>query len=340
MRLRSLLAAPLMLALSFIACTGSDTTDGPPQSDPKDKAPATKKSEPFDIAMVTFAGYAPLYLAKDKGFFGDLEVRFHRIEEIPSIRAGVARGELEAYLATLDIAQDSDSKPPGKAVWAIDESNGGDGVIVGPGITDLKQLKGKKVAAEPGLPPNFVLLYLLHKNGMALSDVQFQDMTTQNAATAFISGAVDAAGIYEPFLSQAKSQRTGSSVVISSADTPGLIVDLIFASEATLAKRPEDVKTVIAGWRKAVDYIEKNPEEANSIMAKSFGLEVAEFTDIVGGITWLDLDDNNRLYGTSAAPGPVYSAFGEVNEVLKRNRASVYPSKAPDYLIRDFIPAN
>jgi hypothetical protein len=39
--------------------------------------------------MVTFAGYAPLYLAKEKGFFGDLNVELRRIEEFPSIRAAM-----------------------------------------------------------------------------------------------------------------------------------------------------------------------------------------------------------------------------------------------------------
>ena len=33
----------------------------------------------FKIGMVTFAGYAPLYLAKEKGFFGDLTVELQRI---------------------------------------------------------------------------------------------------------------------------------------------------------------------------------------------------------------------------------------------------------------------
>jgi len=39
---------------------------------------------------------------------------------------------------------------------------------------------------------------------MTLKDVQYKDMSTQNAETAFVSRAVDAAGIYEPYLSQAR----------------------------------------------------------------------------------------------------------------------------------------
>ena len=291
----------------------------------------------FDIGMVTFAGYAPLYLAEEKGFFADLDVKFHRIEEIPSIRAGVTGGKLEGYLGTLDIALDTNEKPPGVAVWAIDESSGGDGVVVAEGIENLADLKGMKVAAEPGLPPNFVMMYLLHENGLSLSDVEFQDMTTQNASTAFVSKSVDAAGLYEPFLSTSKDQRKGSKIVISSADTPGLIVDLIFVDESVIATRKDDITKLIVGWNKAVQFISDSPDEAYDIMAKSFDLPVDEFKDIAGGVKWLSLSDNRTLFGTEAADGPIYRQFDVVGNVLRRNRDSVYKAEAKSHLTREFI---
>jgi NitT/TauT family transport system substrate-binding protein len=193
------------------------------------------------------------------------------------------------------------------------------------------------VAGEPGLPPYFIMLYLLHKHGLSLSDVQFQDMTTQNAATAFSSGSVDAAAIYEPFLSQAMKQRSGSRVVVSSAQTPGLIVDLIFVREDVLKARRNDVNKLIAGWRQAVQYIQEKPEDAYRVMAAAFNLPENEFRDIASGIRWLDLEDNRRLFGTPEAAGPLFSSFGTVVEVLRRNRPAVINASADQYLIRDFI---
>jgi NitT/TauT family transport system substrate-binding protein len=302
------------------------------------KKPSQEGSrKPFSIGMVTFAGYAPLYLAKEKGFFGDLDVQLQRIEDIPSIRAAMSRGDLDAYLATPDIALDTNAKPPGKAVWAIDESAGGDGVVVSGDISDLAGLKGKKVAAEPGLPPNFVLLYLLYQNGMALQDVKYQDMTTQNAAAAFASKTVDAAGIYEPYLSQAIKQRKGSRVVISSAQTPGLVVDLVFVRDDAVSSRATDIAKLIEGWRKAMKFIQDSPDEAYAIMAKSFNLPINEFKDTVGGIRWLDRPQNMALFGTEATPGPLYKNFSIVGDVLRRNRPEVYQAKTEDYLVRTFI---
>jgi NitT/TauT family transport system substrate-binding protein len=315
-----------LLAIVLVGCGKLNTT-----------APTAK--QPFNIGMVTFAGYAPLYLAKEKGFFGDLEVNLKRIEEIPSIRAGMSNGELEAYLATPDIALDTNSKPPGRAVWAIDESAGGDGVVVAGDIHDLSGLKGKKIAAEPGLPPHFVLLYLLYQNGLSSKDVSIQDMTTQNAAAAFTSKSVDAAGIYEPYLSTAEKQRPGSRVVISSKQTPDMIVDLIFVGDNVIASRSADISKIIAGWRKAMDFIKSNPDEAYAIMAKSFNLSVSDFKDTVSGIVWTDIADNRRLFGTDNSPGPLYKNFTVVRDVLRRNRSEVFDAKPEDHLTRSFIQA-
>lgn len=315
-----------LVAGLFVGCLDFPTTS---------RELPTRKS--FNIGMVTFAGYAPLYLAKEKGFFGNLEINLQRIEEVPSIRAGMTRGDLDAYLATPDIALDTNSKPVGRAVWAIDESAGGDGVVVSGDIHTLSDLKGKKVAAEPGLPPNFVFLYLLHQNGLSSKDVEFQDMSTQNAAAAFASGAVDAAGIYEPYLTTAMKQRKGSRVVISSAQLPDMIVDLIFVRDDVIASRQQDVAKIIEGWRKAITFIKEYPDEANDIMARSFNLPVNDFKDVVSGIRWLDLQENRRLFGTDDAPGSLYNNFTVIGDVLRRQRPDVYTAKTEDHLGRAFI---
>jgi len=291
--------------------------------------------QPIDLGMVTFAGYAPLYLAQEKGFFGNVDVRLHRIEEVASLRAGVTSGKLSGYLATTDIALDTNSQPPGVAVWAVDESAGGDGVVVN-GITKLDELRGKTVAAEPGLPPHFILLYLLHRNGLSIADVHFQDMSTQDAATAFASGKVQAAGLYEPYLRRTAKQRPGSRIVVSSAETPGLIVDLIFLRKDVL-QRTQAVDALINGWRRALQYIHESPDDAYRIMSKAFNLSVPDFREAAAAVRWLDLRENQALFGTSSQPGPLYSNFVKIHEILRHNRPGVFPAIADDQLSRQYV---
>lgn len=315
-----------IVLLNTLSCVGQN---------PANKPQTTKLSgKSFDIAMVTFPGYAPLYLAQEKGFFGKLEVKLHRIEDIATMRTGMARKELEAYLATTDIALDTNSRPEGVAIWAIDESSGGDGVVVKNGIESLADLKGKKIATEPGFPPHFILLYLLKQANLSSSDVKLQDMTTLGASTAFTSKSVDAAAIYEPYLTQATKDRKGSKVIISSADVPGLIVDSIFVREDVLA-REGDILQLIKGWRKAVAYIQINPEESYKIMAKAYNMDVKDFKDIASAVRWLDLDDNQKLYGDGN--GLLFKNFTKIREVLKANRRGVYDAKPEEHLSSRFV---
>lgn len=139
------------------------------------------------IGMVTFPGYAPLYLAEEKGFFEGVDVELRRIESISDTRAAMRSGGINMYAATYDIYQSTKEVAPiGVGFLTIDESHGGDGIAVASGINSIAELRGKKVGAEAGFPPYFILQYLLDEEGMTLQDVDFQDLPTTDAGNALL----------------------------------------------------------------------------------------------------------------------------------------------------------
>ena len=284
------------------------------------------------IGMVTFPGYAPLYLAKEKKLFEGVDVNLVRIESIGDLRAAMNSGKIDMYAATYDIFEAVENNtPPGIGFLAIDESHGGDGVAVSKDIKDLKDLKGKSVAAEPGFPPYFILQYLLNKEGMSLADINFKDLPSADAGNAFVSGQVDVAATYEPYLSISANKRDGASVLVSSADTPGLIVDFLFASEDLVKNDKEVLKRIADGWFAAVNYWKQNPDESVKIMAKSFGVDNAEMEDIKSGISWLTLEDNQKLFDKKQ-PNNAYETFDLVGDILESNNSAGVRVKSSDKL--------
>ncbi len=274
------------------------------------------------IGIVTFPGYAPLYLAKEKSLFKDIEVDIVRIETIGDLRAAMNSGKIDMYGATYDIFQAVEEHvPPGIGFLAIDESHGGDGVVVSGDIHELKDLKGKKVGAEPGFPPYFILQYLLNKEGLSLTDVDFKDLPSSDAGNAFVSKQIDIAGTYEPYLSISASNRDGAKVLVSSADTPGLIIDLLFASEKLVEHDQETLRKISDGWFDAVEYWKNNPDESMQIMAKSFGIEKTEMEEIKSGISWLTLEDNQKLFDKRQQHN-AYDTFDLVGDILERNHSA------------------
>jgi len=281
-----------------------------------------KEIEKIRIGMVTFPGYAPLYLAKEKHLFENVDVDLVRIESIGDLRAAMMSGKIDIYAATFDIFQTTEKlEPPGVGFLAIDESDGADGLVVSEKIKDIADLKGKKVAAEPGLPPYFVLQYMLNKANLTLKDVDFKDVASQDAGNAFVAGKLDAAGTYEPYLSKSKELRKGSKVLVSSKDTPGLIVDLLFASDQLLKNKPQVLKAVADGWFKAVEYWQSQPDTAMDIMSKSFGIPKQELIDMKTRLKWMTKDDNIRLFD-SAAPNNAFETFDLVGDILVKNNSN------------------
>jgi NitT/TauT family transport system substrate-binding protein len=180
-------------------------------------------------------------------------------------------------------------------------------------------------------------MYLLHENGLSIRDVQIKDMSTQNASAAFVGGAVDAAGLYEPYLTTSTKRRQGSRVVVSSAQLPGLIVDLMFASESAIQKRSSDIRAVIDGWNKAIAFIGTNHDDAFTIMAKAFNLPVSEFTDIVGGIRWLHTNDNTALFGGAKGDSPLAKTMQTVVGVLQRHYPQTYGTAPSSVIDSSFV---
>ena len=277
-------------------------------------------AEKVTIAMVTFPGYAPLYVADELNLWGaDIDVEIVRIESIGDMRAALNSGNIDMYAATYDIFQAVEGTvPEGVAFLAIDKSNGGDGVVVQDGINSLSDLKGKKVAAEPGFPPFFVLQYLLNEEGLTLDDVELLDVTSQDAGTAFVAGQVDVAATYEPYLSISKDKVEGATILASSADTPNLIVDFLFASEEAMSEKSEALSAVARGWFAAVDYIEEGDNDAYDIMGEAFGTDAAEIRDFELGLSWLDRSDNDALFDATKANN-AYDTFTLVGDILESN---------------------
>ncbi len=275
----------------------------------------------FEIGFNEWVGFAPFFLAKEKGYFGDLDVKLHFIDLEGDKRAGLYSGRLQMICETMDMFQTNRDKTdyPGKIVFAVDESLGGDGVVAVAGVTSIKELKGKTVVSEPGLPAHFVLQYLLHKEGMTLEDVELKDMTSADAAAAFIAGRADVAGTYEPYLTKALSKVDGAHLLASTKDLPGLIVDVAIVTDKTLAERRSDVEVIYRGWCRAVRDLESDPEEAVRIMAKVFKLDAKEFNETRSGLRYINNKANRRLFGAEAKPTPIVETFEAVGKILKEN---------------------
>ncbi len=268
------------------------------------------------IGLVTWLGYGPFYVAKEKGFFADngLEVELMRIEGDAERRAAIASGDLDAIALTLDsmiVLRASGTLV--KTVMAIDQSNGGDGIVAKQEIDTIEALKGREIAFPTGLPSHFFLYSVLTKHGMKMADVKPVVMGADAAGAAFAAGQIDVAVTWEPWLSKAR-EMSGGHILMDSKRHPGAIEDVLFVREDVIAKHPDRIQSLIEGWFEAVDFVGENPGEAKAIMGKAFGMSPEEVETLLPSIIYEGREGNARAFGSPGSPGGLYSLYDRISD--------------------------
>ncbi|NEO34719.1 MAG: aliphatic sulfonate ABC transporter substrate-binding protein, partial [Symploca sp. SIO3C6] len=208
-----------------------------------------------------------------------------------------AAGQLDGNCQTLNdtISFAADAVNGEVVVLVNDNSAGNDKIIVAEGINSLEDLKGKTVGLEEGVVDDFLLTLALEDNGMSRDDIVIKNLETGAAAAAFASGQIDAVGAWPPYW-QIALEREGSKELLSSVDYPGAIPDLLAMSQTVIDEQPEQVQAIVNTWFDVLEFMDKNPEEADKIMAERAGVTVDEFQKFKEGTRMFTIEDNLEAF--------------------------------------------
>lgn len=280
------------------------------------KAPLPK----VKVAINTWPGLGPYYVAHEKGFDREegVEIEVIMTEDTVARNSSLVAGEVDLVGITLDnIVIARSNGVPMTVVGESDFSNGGDGILAKRTIRSVTDLRGKRIACPEGLPSQFFLLYLLEKHGIGLKEItQVPVDDGGQAGTLFASGKVDAAVTWDPWISQANEKTKGAGhVIVTTRDTPGLILGIVAANRNTLAERVDRIARAQRAWFKAVQYCRDHPAETNAIMAAKYNVPIAEFGPMLAGAKLADLEETKKTFGTPSAPGPIVQLARDASRI-------------------------
>jgi len=292
---------------------------------------AAQAADPLRIGYSDWPGWVAWQVAIEKGWFKEagVDVNFEWFDYVASMDA-FAAGKLDAVAMTNgDTLVTGSSGAQGVMIIVNDYSNGNDMIVARPGITSVKELKGKKIGVEVGFVSHLMLLNALQSAGLSEGDVTLVNVPTNETPQVLASGDVDAIVAWQPNSGQALAQVPGSTAVSTSRDAPGLIYDVLAVSPASLASRKADWEKVAKVWYRVVDYVydPKTQPDALAIMAARVGLAAEQYRPILDGTKILSLaeaqaalkkgDGFNSLYGSSQ----IADDFNVKNEVYKERQA-------------------
>ena len=159
-------------------------------------------AKPITIGYSDWPGWVAWDIAEQKGFFkkrgANVQLKWFPVytDSLSALTAGQVDANCQAWGDTMGpLAQGL----PLTAVIVNDNSAGNDAMIAAPGITSVKQLKGKKVATELGTVDHFLMLKALEANGMTEKDVDYVNLPVQDCPPAMLAKRVDAAVVWGAF---------------------------------------------------------------------------------------------------------------------------------------------
>ncbi|MCB0138847.1 MAG: ABC transporter substrate-binding protein [Caldilineaceae bacterium] len=296
----------LLTALMLCAgCWGSSSADESEGAVAKAEAGpnlgANVEGRPIVIGYSNWAGWWPWYIAEKEGLFEkhglDVELRWYDnyLESMESFAAGEIDGNTQTLNDTVSFAVDAVNGEV--AVLVTDNSAGDDKIIVTADIQSVNDLVGKKIGLEEGVVEDFLLTLALLEAGLRRSDVEIANMETGAAAAAFASGEFDGVGTFPPF-GLVALKRQGSHELITSANYPGAIPDLLVVSQTLIDKRPEDVQKLIDVWFDVIGFMKVDSKRAQTLMAERAGVTLDEVQLFEGGVRFFSVQDNLNAFAS------------------------------------------
>lgn len=288
-KLYALFLLSLGLAITFTpACTGEHETATP---------------KPLRVGWSLWPGWYPIVIAREKGFFAKHGVDVDPIlyDSYTDIFSDFAAGSLDAAHGGLYELLKS-NVPSMKVVLATDYSDGAEGLVVTPDITDPADLKGKRIGIQGALSGSeFIILTLLRRHGLARSDLTLLDVGPEIVLET-MPDRIQGGYTWEPFLS--KALQKGYKVLFTTADTPGMIPDVIAFQGNVVQQRAREVQAFVDAWFEAQEYWLAHRAEGDALIAKTLGFKPEEIS--LEGCHVLTRQDNLEAFEKTAAPSSLF----------------------------------
>ena len=195
------------------------------------------------------------------------------------VRAGLLSGELDIAAVPVNMAAALYNKTGGEILTLAANTLGVLYIVEkGDTVQSMADLAGKKIlAAGQGSTPEYVINYLLEKNGLTDSvEVEYVSEHAE-AVTQMAAGSADLILVPEPFVTTALSKVEGARVAldltqewakVSDAD---MVMGCLVVSKAFAEADPQALRHFMTQYAVSADYCTSHPAEA-AVFIEEFGI--------------------------------------------------------------------
>ena len=295
--------------------------------------------EPINLIMNVWPGYGYAVIAEELEFFEDngVQVKVKVVKEYPeSQRSFLDDGYDGVFIVYSDVILLNSKGIPLQVVYVTDYSNGGDVIVSKADITTVADLKGKTVSVEEfNSFSHLFLLDLLRRNGLTESDVTLVEIPAHQVVAALDSGVIDAGHTWTP--TQSKAIAKGYRLLATSAETPGIITDVLAFKKSVVEKRSEDIRKVVKSLNQAYRFQNTDENTALNIMSERLEVYPRELKEVLEGIKQLDLEENKEAFTPSTEFTSLYVSGEYILNIFEENGVITNPIDIEDILAPEIV---
>ena len=256
-----------------------------------------KKSDKVKIGVTQWTGCYAWYALDKLEIYDKYNVDVE-VVMFPNFSDGInalASGDIDTYITSTTSALNTFANGNDVQIILVEDySLGADAAVVKPEIQSIEDLRGKTVAAELGTGNYILMQEYLAQHGLTEKDYNYVNMSAGDAGNAFISGHVDCAMLWDPYVTE--SINAGGHILFTSADEEGIISLTTLANKKAISEKTEALKNVINAWFDGVDRINLNDKEFISAMAESAGITYEEFVKMIETVKFLSREENIKAF--------------------------------------------
>lgn len=275
----------IILAGSMIlltaACSAKPESDSASKNSTASQGDVSASQTDYQYGKIQIPGKdgalcgAPIYIAYDKGFFSEEGFDVELISaDAETRKIGLNNGTIPIVNGDFQFFP---SVEEGINVSVVDGLHNGCIKFLVRNDSDIKEakdLKGKKIGVDEigGTPHQVASVWVENAGISALPDkheVEFVPYSDGNLELeALQKGDIDVAALWDPFGSVAEKEGKAKIIFDLSTDEvfAGKYCCFLYASNKVLEENPDEVAALLRAYRKAQDWISKNPEEAVDII--------------------------------------------------------------------------
>ena len=263
------------------------------------------KKETVVYGGSTWLGHYPVWVGVKKGYFEQkgLDISFKQFHASSARMGSLLAGDLD-FASTGSISALALMAYGVHSFYVVatqDSYATVEGIIATKDISNIRDLKGKKIAVTFASSSHVLVLDALENNGLDPGrDVSLINLKVSEMPAAFRSGEVDACGVWTPFFNRLLAVEgahtlmddTAFSLYRSHEIGPG--PDLLVVSKKLPERRPETTKAFLEAYFQSVDFLISDPEESAALLVDLTGLDLEAQAAVLKDVKWFDLKRNNN----------------------------------------------